>query len=119
MAPPVSSRVAALALSSLALLVSALVVRRLTRVPSAGAAAAAPAVHEEAKSDFKLLGFFVDEKVSFIFDEVEYQHAIVGMKNQTVINPRTKKSCGTWNAELRKIEFNEEEDAKRHEEDKL
>ena len=47
-----SPRAAALALSlPLALLVSALLVRRLKKAPSAGAAAAAPAAHEAAKSE--------------------------------------------------------------------
>ena len=41
-----------------------------------------------------------------------------GSPNGTIINPWNYKAVGIWNAELQKIEFNEEEDAKMHEEEK-
>eukprot|EP01052_Picozoa_sp_SAG31_P012577 SAG31_NODE_739_length_12444_cov_14.976831_3_plen_73_part_00 len=40
------------------------------------------------------------------------------LHNNVAINPRTMKSCGVWNAELKIIEFNDAEDEQLHEEQK-
>ena len=55
-----------------------------------------------------------DEETEFIWEGVLYTK----LKNNTVINPRTMKSCGLWQPEIQIIEFNDEEDEENHMEQK-
>jgi hypothetical protein len=55
-----------------------------------------------------------EEETEFVWEGVQYTK----LNNNTVINPRTMKSCGVWNTEINIIEFNDDEDEENHLEQK-